>query len=283
MSATAERWYEEVEAEDEAARAARRLEAVPSERAKPSRDGASRPPGEAAPRQADEPRWNVLAEELVSYPTPAQRIWLEPSPGSATTSSSRAYADAWLQRELDELRRRRETALAGRQGRARDVRTTPSVPFGDEIHGGFVGDPSTVSRSLRTPRRTPATSVPHRRARAGEAVATLPGTRVAHFGPRGLRRLLPGAATLAVLVGSWFGIGALAASAHAVQVERLPGSVSVPGGYVYVVRPGDTLWSIAARVEPTADPRPLVDRLQAELGGNTLQPGDRLLLPRGSR
>ena len=38
----------------------------------------------------------------------------------------------------------------------------------------------------------------------------------------------------------------------------------------YVVQPGDTLWRIAARVAPGADPRPVVEDL-AEANG--LQPG----------
>ena len=49
---------------------------------------------------------------------------------------------------------------------------------------------------------------------------------------------------------------------------------------VYVVQPGDTLWSIARRADPGADPRPLVDRLVEvnDLRG-TLHAGDQLRLP----
>jgi Tfp pilus assembly protein FimV len=46
-----------------------------------------------------------------------------------------------------------------------------------------------------------------------------------------------------------------------------------------VVKPGDTLWSIASRLEPSGDPRPLVAQLQSELHGATLDPGARLVLP----
>jgi hypothetical protein len=46
------------------------------------------------------------------------------------------------------------------------------------------------------------------------------------------------------------------------------------------VRPGDTLWSIAERMAPGADPRPMVDRLQARLGSTVLQPGQRVSLGR---
>ena len=49
---------------------------------------------------------------------------------------------------------------------------------------------------------------------------------------------------------------------------------------VYVVQPGDTLWSIAERI--TSDDRDIrhtVDRLAASTGGAMLQPGQRVVLP----
>jgi hypothetical protein len=49
-------------------------------------------------------------------------------------------------------------------------------------------------------------------------------------------------------------------------------------GVVYVVQPGDTYWSIARRVQPSGDLRDLVDRLSADHGGASLQPGERLVL-----
>lgn len=47
----------------------------------------------------------------------------------------------------------------------------------------------------------------------------------------------------------------------------------------WLVRPGDTLWSIAVAVQPRGDVRPLVDRLSAELRGRPLLVGQRLTLP----
>lgn len=47
----------------------------------------------------------------------------------------------------------------------------------------------------------------------------------------------------------------------------------------YVVQPGDTFWSIAVRLRPGRDPRPLVDRLVADHGSATLVVGERVALP----
>jgi nucleoid-associated protein YgaU len=52
----------------------------------------------------------------------------------------------------------------------------------------------------------------------------------------------------------------------------------------YVVREGDTLWSIAERVSPGGDPRPLVDALSAANGVSAghLVPGQVIVVPAGS-
>ena len=240
---------------------------------------------------AESPHWNVLAEELVAFPSRSQRIWLERDYEGADGGRAlgnlrgRAYADAWLDRELASLRDRRRVALEGERDRTAARRSSsPAITWsqGSPVATDLVGDPGTSRATVRT-RSDQSSSVrssPARRASAVKATAARPRTRAALIGPRGLRRLLPGAATLAVLVGTWFGVGALASSDHSVSVVRIPGSVSVHGGLLYVAKPGDTLWSIANRVEPGADPRPLVGELEAQLGGNVLLPGDRLVLPR---
>jgi Tfp pilus assembly protein FimV len=47
----------------------------------------------------------------------------------------------------------------------------------------------------------------------------------------------------------------------------------------YTVQPGDTLWSIARRVAPGRDPRPVVDRLiQVNHLGDGLQAGQQLTI-----
>ena len=47
----------------------------------------------------------------------------------------------------------------------------------------------------------------------------------------------------------------------------------------YVVQPGDTLWSIARRLQPEGDLRPLVDQLVDLNGGTDLTVGQRLPIP----
>jgi LysM repeat protein len=51
----------------------------------------------------------------------------------------------------------------------------------------------------------------------------------------------------------------------------------------YVVRQGDTLWSIARHVSPNADPRPVVDALAADNGisAGDLLPGQVLVVSAG--
>ena len=72
---------------------------------------------------------------------------------------------------------------------------------------------------------------------------------------------------------------ALLIAAFAVGLAARPsGSAGKPVGYV--VKPSDTLWSIAAKHYP-GDPREGIWKLQKQnhLAGTTLVPGQRLVLP----
>ena len=52
----------------------------------------------------------------------------------------------------------------------------------------------------------------------------------------------------------------------------------MPARAVYVVQPGDTVWTIARKLDPNGDPRAVVDRIVELNGGAALQPGQRLRL-----
>jgi Tfp pilus assembly protein FimV len=68
-------------------------------------------------------------------------------------------------------------------------------------------------------------------------------------------------------------------SGAAAAVAGPAGPAAPAGGHVYLVQPGDTLWSIVQTLGHGGDPRPTVDRLALQLDGRPLQPGQRLQLP----
>ena len=79
------------------------------------------------------------------------------------------------------------------------------------------------------------------------------------------------------LMAAALGLGIVLAAAHAGTAlggsttstpERRPHVVNV------VVRPGDSLWTIAQRVAPDSDPRNVVDALAAERGTADVRAGD---------
>lgn len=66
--------------------------------------------------------------------------------------------------------------------------------------------------------------------------------------------------------------------ANAVGVGRSP---EAGLSRTYVVRPGDTLWSIATRSVPSADPRFVVDAIASanQVDPGALVPGQQLVIP----
>jgi hypothetical protein len=55
-------------------------------------------------------------------------------------------------------------------------------------------------------------------------------------------------------------------------------TASPVAGRVYVVQPGDSLWSIVIARGHRGDPRSEVDRLARQLNGRPIQPGQRLVI-----
>ena len=90
------------------------------------------------------------------------------------------------------------------------------------------------------------------------------------------RRRLTLTVSLALVAAAWAGptVRALGSTEQPAKVAR--GS--------YVVREGDTLWSIARKLSPTADPRPVVDALSTANGidAGELVPGQTLVVSAGS-
>lgn len=92
------------------------------------------------------------------------------------------------------------------------------------------------------------------------------------------RRLVALVLVALVLTGALVAVRAAAgalAPAGPAPVAAPVGAAGAGGG-VYVVQPGDTLWSVAGRLPGDGDLRPVVDRLAAAHRGGPLLPGDRI-------
>lgn len=81
---------------------------------------------------------------------------------------------------------------------------------------------------------------------------------------------------LAQLIQAGIGGGPLPATGAAATPV---GPMIQAGARQYVVRPGDTVWSIANALDHGGDERPLVDALVRELHGTNLYPGQVVTLP----
>jgi nucleoid-associated protein YgaU len=90
-------------------------------------------------------------------------------------------------------------------------------------------------------------------------------------------RRLAVALGLSVMAGAWAG--------PAVAALGGPHGIEPVSNATHVVRPGDTLWSIARDLAPASDPRPVVDALVEANGGldpGALAPGRVLVIPAGT-
>jgi hypothetical protein len=92
------------------------------------------------------------------------------------------------------------------------------------------------------------------------------------------RRVLLGtvaAALLGALALPWGGAGGRPLATPGSALAGAP----VAHNALYIVQPGDSLWTIAQRLDPGSDPRPVVARLAAQVGGDSVVPGEHLILP----
>jgi LysM repeat protein len=90
--------------------------------------------------------------------------------------------------------------------------------------------------------------------------------------------VLIGLAVAAVAIAIWFAVAGQAQASSQVG-PRVPAGNSVAR---VVVRPGETLWGIAAKADPTADPRAVIGEIVDlnSLSSTSLQVGQVLLVPR---
>ena len=89
------------------------------------------------------------------------------------------------------------------------------------------------------------------------------------------RRHLVVILSVALIAGAWAGPAARALGGGREPIPTARTS--------YLVRDGDTLWSIAERLAPGDDPRPLVDAIAIANGvdASALVPGSTLVIPAG--
>jgi LysM repeat protein len=145
----------------------------------------------------------------------------------------------------------------------------------------------------REPRPVPGRPVPSHHRATNTHPRPVDLTNVEPIPLRSVPRALPDRPTRIRrrrLVALLMAVGLFAAAATAgrallgaaTSVERSsPQPVDAPAsspGQTYVVRPGDTLWSIAAAIAPDSDPRPVVDALRDANGGPELQVGEHLVI-----
>ena len=88
------------------------------------------------------------------------------------------------------------------------------------------------------------------------------------------RRRVLLALTALLVVGLALPLGGSGGSSH----PSGPALAETPG-HAYTVQPGDTLWSIAQGADPTGDPRPLVSKMEAQTGSDTVSPGQHITVP----
>ncbi len=119
---------------------------------------------------------------------------------------------------------------------------------------------------------------PARRTRPGRPdLRLLPGGRLRRRPSRAvlLRRRLVAALVLASVLwlAGWV-LGSLGGGPLAAPEPARPVS-----GATYVVQPGDTLWSVAARLDRGGDLRDTVQALAKANGGSAITAGQRLVVP----
>jgi hypothetical protein len=142
---------------------------------------------------------------------------------------------------------------------------------------GFGGEPSAWGSQAGAARRVEAAPRVADARRAGRPASTAAAT----FRRRRMVALAVLVAATAVIAGLVLGGAPRGSGEGPLAITGPTGELAVQPAvaHVYVVRPGDTIWSIVEANGVRGDPRPVVDRLEAEVKHQPLQVGQRLVLP----
>jgi hypothetical protein len=85
---------------------------------------------------------------------------------------------------------------------------------------------------------------------------------------------------LAVVAGLVIVVLAAGQAGAALRSSPLAAPARPPAVVRYVVQPGDSLWTVAHRVDPSSDPRPVVDALAAARHDQPLLVGETIVWQR---
>jgi hypothetical protein len=123
-----------------------------------------------------------------------------------------------------------------------------------------------ITITTRATARPRPTTLPRRAAAAGAARVVSPAT----YWCRRVAVVLVAVALVLVMARAGAALGGSTPAAP----ERHPAPSASSTGASTVVRPGDSLWSVAERLAPGEDPRPVVDSLAEARHGTVLTPGE---------
>ena len=163
--------------------------------------------------------------------------------------------------------------LAARRTGPRVVRASASSPA--VLAGVVVGSPRATAPRATAPRATaPRATAPRATAQPASGVART-GLRLTRRGRIVVAALVIIGATMAALLITLLASGGAQATNHGAARGGYQGMHQV------VVQPGQTLWSIAAAAEPSADPRTVIQRIMTAnaLAGPGISAGQQLWVP----
>lgn len=143
---------------------------------------------------------------------------------------------------------------------------------------GDAGEPVSVAHAVGGSMSAPGVGAPLVMPRPALRLVG-PEERLASPADLGRRRLPWRWVALGLLTACTLVVLALPLRAVGGGSPAKPAGPPTVAGHEYTVQSGDTLWSIATRMDPGADPRATVARLESETGSDTVVPGERIRLP----